>query len=180
MLKYALITLDYSPIPCIMKPVFLSICLLLTLSVIGQDQQAFKPSQFPIANPLLIQQFQGSRCLDTLSWEEAEPTPTWLRIPLKGYYEPLSSYPFITFYQPPSTQADQLVANAGSASLVEGQPLYFLNKGICRGIHVSIPLEWPGSYYITILDQEQPSLIRVQTDLVHTSIQFLHACPLHQ
>ena len=90
MLKYALITLDYSPIPYMMKPVFLSMCLLLTLSAIGQDQKAFKPSQLPVANPLLIQQFQGSRCLDTLNWE-VEPTPTWLRISLKDYYEPLSS-----------------------------------------------------------------------------------------
>lgn len=163
-----------------MKTFLFSICLLLTLPITAQDLHTFNPNKFPIANPLLIQQFHSARCLDTLSWQEEEPAPSWLRISLKDYYEPLSSYPFITFFQPQTTQADQLVSNSVTPSLLEGQPLYLLNKGICRGIHVSIPLEWPGTYYITILDQEQPSLITVQTDLANTSILFLHACLLHQ
>ncbi|MEZ5044173.1 MAG: hypothetical protein R2828_30045 [Saprospiraceae bacterium] len=166
-----------------MLRITLFLSFILTLST-ASAQMPFNPKQHTPANPLLIQNFLGSRCLDTSSWQQPFQFPQMIRLSLQDLYAadagvshqhptppagtklqlgtPKNTYPFAVFF----------------SSSSQDTALYLIFKGFCRGHHISVPITWSGHYHIAILDQQKPSLFTINTTTSPATIQYRKACAI--
>ncbi|MEZ5045317.1 MAG: hypothetical protein R2828_35810 [Saprospiraceae bacterium] len=153
-----------------MLRITLFLAFILNLST-ASAQMPFNPKQHTPANPLLIQNFLGSRCLDTSSWQQPFQFPQMIRLSLQDLYPagtklqigtPKNIYPFAVFF----------------SSSSQDTALYLIFKGFCRGHHISIPITWSGHYHIAILDQQKPSLFTINTTTNPATIQYRKACAI--
>lgn len=170
-----------------MLRIILFLCFLFSFNG-ATAQRLFQASEHLLANPLLVRNFLGSRCLDTDSWQQAFYFHERIQLSLGDIYFPSGdlrtadrghakpsrrvsnasdsaaakvAYPFAVFFSP----------------TVDG-PLYLIFKGFCKGYHISIPVTWSGYYFVTILDQEKPSLFSIDATLSPAAIQYRKACAL--
>lgn len=152
-------------------------------------QRLFQPNDHLLANPLLIRNFLGSRCLDTDSWQRPFQFQERIQLSLGDTYSP-SCIPKATelVRSKGSRRVSKVGTDAAAAkvaypfavffSLTIDGPLYLIFKGFCKGYHISIPVTWSGYYYVTILDQEKPSLFSIDATLSPASIQYRKVCAL--
>ncbi len=128
-------------------------------------QGSFQAYDYCIANPLLIQQFQGSRCLEVQTWTAPDSVENRVIVSLKELYSDSIRYPFLFFYSKTNRWH-------------QNESLFIVSKGHFSATHVSLPTHWPGYYYLAILDAQKPSLITVDNTKEKVTIEFRKACAL--
>ena len=140
-------------------------CLLLLslLALAGYGQQPFpSKDRTPIVTNVL-DLFQNARCLQRGEATEQLEAYGFHRFrQLAAFYEPMGAYPFCIYFREN-----------------EDGPLYFLFKGFCRGMHVTVPVAYRGFYYVVVFDEQQPSLLEVDARQREMGIQYSAACVLH-
>jgi|GEM_PF-1515336 len=136
---------------------------LSTTPLIGQD--SFQATNHCIANPLLIQQFQGSRCLEVQTWVAPDSVENRVIVSLQELYSDSIRYPFLFFY-------------SKTSRWYQHESLFLISKGHFSATHVSLPTHWPGYYFLAILDAQKPSLITVDNTKEKVTIEFRKACAL--
>ncbi len=144
--------------------------LLLTIgllaSIFTQAQDNCKQKTYPQVNPLLIQQFQTARCLETASWQADSSQVDRALIALGTDQSKTAVMPFLFFF-------------SSSQSWDQKEPLYLISKGFFKATHLSIPMDWKGHYFLAILDHQNPALISIdRTDSI-PKIEFRKTCSLH-
>jgi len=127
-------------------------------------QDSLQAPDHCIANPLLIQHFQGSRCLEVQTWTAPHSVDRVL-IPLKKLYSDSIRYPFLFFYSKTNRWH-------------QDEPLFLISKGHFSATHISLPTDSLGHYYFAILDAQKPSLITVDNTKEKVTIEFRKACAL--
>ena len=128
-------------------------------------QDSFQASDHCIANPLLIQQFQGARCLEVQTWTASDSLENRVIISLQNMYSDSIRYPFLFFY-------------SKSNRWYQNESLFLVSKGHFSATYVSLPTHWPGYYHLAILDAQKPSLITVDNTKEKVTIEFRKACAL--
>ena len=139
---------------------FLLLCLL---ALCGYGQQSFpSKDRTPIVTNVL-DLFQNARCLQRGEATEQLEAYGFHRFrQLAAFYEPMGTYPFCIYFRE-----------------TEDGPLYFLFKGFCRGMHVTVPVLHRGFYYVVVFDEQQPSLLEVDARQREMGVQYSAACVLH-
>lgn len=146
------------------RALFLTIGLLA--SIFTQAQDTCKHKTYPQVNPLLIQQFQAARCLETVSWQADSSQVDRALIALGTDNSKTALMPFLFFF-------------SSSQSWDHKEPLYLISKGFFQATHLSIPMDWKGHYFLAILDHQNPALISIdRTDSI-PKIEFRKTCSLH-
>lgn len=146
------------------RALFLIISLLASISLQAQD--TCKHKTYPQVNPLLIQQFQVARCLETVSWQADSSQVDRTLIALGTEQSKTAAMPFLFLF-------------SGSQSWDQKEPLYLISKGFFKATHLSIPMDWKGHYFLAILDHQNPALISIdRTDSI-PKIEFRKTCSLH-
>ena len=144
-----------------MKTLFFLLLCLLALA--GYGQQPFPSEKRTPITTNVLHLFQGARCLQQGEATEQLEAYGFHRFrQLAAFYEPMGTYPFCIYFREK-----------------EDGPLYFLFKGFCRGMHVTVPVVYRGFYYVVVFDNQQPSLLRVDARQREMSVQYSAACVLH-
>ena len=147
-----------------LRTLFLTLALLA--SNITQAQDSCKHKTYPQVNPLLIQQFQAARCLETVSWQADSTQVDRVKIALGEHKFAIAKTPFLFLF-------------SASQSWDQKEPLYLISKGYFQATHLSIPLHWQGHYFLAILDQQNPGLISIDRSNPIPKIEFRKTCSLH-
>ncbi|MCO6480127.1 MAG: hypothetical protein J5I94_26040 [Phaeodactylibacter sp.] len=142
----------------------LLVLLFCLLALAGYGQQPFPSDARAPVTTNILQRFGGARCL-----QRGEAT-----VQLKAYgfhqfrqlapfFKPMDTYPFCIYFRER-----------------EDGPLYFLFKGFCRGMHVTVPLAYRGWYYVVVFDEQQPSLLEIDARQLEVKVEYAAACVLHE
>ncbi|NRB54232.1 MAG: hypothetical protein HRU41_41675 [Saprospiraceae bacterium] len=146
------------------RALFLALGLLA--SIFTQAQDSCKHKTYPQVNPLLIQQFQAARCLETTTWQVDSSQINRVHIALEESQSAKTKSPFLLLF-------------STSQTWDQGQPLYLISKGLFKASHLSIPLHWQGHYFLAILDHQNPALISVDGSGPLPKIEYRKTCSLH-
>lgn len=147
-----------------LRALFLTIGLLASIFTQAQDSCIHKI--YPQVNPLLIQQLQAARCLETVSWQVDSSQVNRVEIALGSGLPAKAKLPFLFLF-------------SSSQSWDQKEPLYLISKGFFQATHLSIPIDWKGHYFFAILDHQNPALITIdRTDSI-PKIEFRKTCSLH-
>ena len=138
---------------------------LFTVILLVSSIPAF--SQLKLTRPVpaeIIRVFQYAECgcsqRDTLT---VQKFPASYRSTLVNLiYEPMAVIPFEIFY------AEK-----------RGGQIYFISRGICRGISTLIPIRQPGWYFVRFYDEQKPALIEINAETTTFFIQEWGKCTLH-
>ena len=148
----------------------MSRALILTIgllaSIFTQARDTCKHKTYPQVNPLLIQQFQAARCLETVSWQVDSSQVDRVLIALGKDLSKTATIPFLLLF-------------SGSQSWDQQEPLYLISKGFFKATHLSIPMDWKGHYFLAILDHQNPALISIDRTDTIPKIEFRKTCSLH-
>ena len=144
-----------------MKTLFFLLSCLLALP--GYCQQPFPSSERTPVTTNVLHIFQGARCLQRgVATERLEAYGFHRFRQLAAFYEPMGTYPFCIYFREK-----------------EDGPLFFLFKGFCRGMHVTVPMAYRGIYYVAVFDQLRPSLLVVDARQREMGVRYAAACVLH-
>ena len=146
------------------RALFLTIGLLA--SIFLQAQDTCKHKTYPQVNPLLIQQFQAARCLETVSWQADSSQVDRALIALGTDRSKAAVMPFLFLF-------------SSSQSWDQKEPLYLISKGFFKATHLSIPMDWKGHYFLAILDHQNPALISIDRTDTIPKIELRKNCSLH-
>ncbi len=147
-----------------LRTLFLTLALLA--SNLMQAQDSCKHKAYPQVNPLLIQQLQTARCLETKSWQADSSQVDRVNIAVGNDHSAKVKTPFLLLF-------------SSSQNWDENEPIYLISKGYFQATHLSIPLNWQGHYFLAILDHQNPGLISIDRSSPIPEIEFRKTCSLH-
>lgn len=136
-----------------------------TLVILVFAIPAFSQLKLTVPAPAeIIQVFQNAECgcfqHDTLTIQKF---PASYRSTLVNLvYETMDVIPFEIFY-----------------AQKRGGQLYFISRGVCRGISTLVPICQPGWYFVRFYDEAKPALIEINAETTTLFVQEWGKCTLH-
>lgn len=138
--------------------------MLSLLALASYGQQPFPSENKTPVSTNVLQLFDGTRCLQRgEATVKLEAYGFHQFRQLAPFFKPMATYPFCIYFR-----------ERGDG------PLYFLFKGFCRGMHVTVPMAYRGWYYVVVFDQQQPSLLAIDAQQLEVKIDYAAACVLHE
>ena len=122
------------------------------------SQKIFQPDSTKKANPQLVHQFLNSRCHKVSSFKTLRTSYSFQRFPqTAAVYEPMGQYPFAIYFSPKENF----------------ESLYQIGKGVFRGFHLTVPMQYDGWYAAIIFDEQKPSMLLIDARNLRTKSVFL-------